>query len=289
MSDDKGNQVSAPFHVSNFQFQWRRLPAQHLSSAAPVILRNRSDRRRAVSPALRTHVVSAEVQPLHGYCNDRHRKRLLLYGVFLSLPPPVYRTPRPRTIQHGNRWNWRTSLVDGGSWSEQLGYWEVSHFRILGGKGAQDRERGAGMRGVPKRVRRRRNAAFAPQVQSRVSLRLYRSLVGLSRHLSGLSGQPYSQTRWKILRSSTHFWAGNWIRWIGHQSRDRWGAKPSSDCRGRAVPRCNESLECSRVRTPRVIRWFNRVRIARGRVFNILLLEQGEPWKRQQISFDRRP
>ena len=175
------------------------------------------------------------------------------------------------------------------SWSEQLGYWEVSHFRILGGKGAQDRERGAGMRGVPKRVRRRRNAAFAPQVQSRVSLRLYRSLVGLSRHLSGLSGQPYSQTRWKILRSSTHFWAGNWIRWIGHQSRDRWGAKPSSDCRGRAVPRCNESLECSRVRTPRVIRWFNRVRIARGRVFNILLLEQGEPWKRQQISFDRRP
>ena len=146
-------------------------------------------------------------------------------------------------IERRVRGRFNTEIVGIGghrSWSEQLGYWEVSHFRILGGKGAQDRERGAGMRGVPKRVRRRWNAAFAPQVQSRVSLRLYRSLVGLSRHLSCLSCQPYSQTRWKILRSRTHFWAGNWIRWIGHQSRDPWDAKPSSDCRGRAVPRCNE-------------------------------------------------
>ena len=85
----------------------------NISLLLPLLscMRNRSDRRRAATPTLRTHVVRAEVQPLHGYCNDRHRKRLLLYGVFLSLPPPVYRTPRPRTIQHGDRWNWRTSLV----------------------------------------------------------------------------------------------------------------------------------------------------------------------------------
>ena len=138
--------------------------------------------------------LQGEVRQVHGHRAGHPGRRVLRPGLPLRLHSPVRRAKDARQVRpiHPHR-----RKQPPAPWLRPGDHRNVPDVRVLRREGPQDRSRHSGMRRVPQRVQRRRNAAFDPQVQPRVPRRLRRRLARQPLHLPRLPRQPLPHTRRK--------------------------------------------------------------------------------------------